>query len=193
MSHESSISACIWGWQRAGAHEQVKGHNLGVKAMTFDITRYRQGYSIGAGAVVLCGTKILLVRLGYGAHQGDWALPGGYVEPDETIEVTIQREVLEETGVVADTEGLIAVRSRVLAHENSLYLIFLLRTATEQTQPDGVEILEARFFPLEEVQTLPNVTPMTRLIAARAAQSAFHMLQPAQIPPYARSEFVLFI
>lgn len=40
----------------------------GLAGMTFDITRYRHGYSIGSGAVVLCGTKILLVRLGYGSN-----------------------------------------------------------------------------------------------------------------------------
>ena len=87
--------------------------------MAFDIARYRHGYSIGAGAVVLFGEKILLVRLSYGSSQHQWSLPGGYVELEETIDVTIKREVLEETGVSAEIEGLLAVRSRVLAHENS--------------------------------------------------------------------------
>jgi ADP-ribose pyrophosphatase YjhB (NUDIX family) len=161
--------------------------------MTFDISRYRHGYSIGAGAVVLCGEKILLVRLSYGSSQRQWSLPGGYVEPEETIDVTIKREVLEETGVSADVEGLLAARSRVLAHENSLYLVFLLRAATEETRPDGVEVREACFFPLEEAQALPDLTPMTHLIVARVAQGDLRLLQPIQVPPYATSEFVLFL
>jgi len=45
--------------------------------MTFDIERYRRGYSIGAGAVVLCGDQILLARLAYGSSRGQWSLPGG--------------------------------------------------------------------------------------------------------------------
>lgn len=161
--------------------------------MSFDTTRYRHGYSIGAGAVVLRGPNILLVRLGYGAYQDQWTLPGGYAEPNETVDVTIKREVLEETGVSAEVEGLVAVRSRVLPGENSMYLIFLLRADTQEARPDGIEVLDARFFSLEEAQALPNATPVTRLIAARAAQDALHPLQPVQVPGYATSEFVLFM
>ncbi len=161
--------------------------------MTFDSTRYRHGYSIGAGAVVLCGTKLLLVRLGYGSHKHQWALPGGYVEPDETVDVTIKREVLEETGVVAEVQGLVAVRSRVMPDENSMYLIFLLRADTEDTHADGVEVLDARFFSPEEAHALPDVTPMTRIIAGRVSTGEFRLLQPLQVPSYATSEFVLFM
>ena len=161
--------------------------------MTFDIERYRRGYSIGAGAVVLCGDKILLVRLGYGSSREQWSLPGGYVEPEETIDVTITREVLEETGVSAELEGLIAVRGRVLSDENSMYLVFLLRAATEKAQPDGVEVLEACFFSLAEAQALPDLTPMTRLIVARAAKGELRLLQAVQVPSYATNEFILFM
>jgi ADP-ribose pyrophosphatase YjhB (NUDIX family) len=161
--------------------------------MTFDSDRYRRGYSIGAGAVMLYGDKILLVRLGYGSSRGLWSLPGGYVEPEETIAITITREVLEETGVSAEVEGLIGVRSRVLSAENSLYLIFLLRATTEEAQPDGVEILDARFFSLEEALTLPDLTPMTHLIVARVAQGELCLLQSMQVPSYPTNEFILFM
>jgi ADP-ribose pyrophosphatase YjhB (NUDIX family) len=161
--------------------------------MIFDIERYRRGYSIGAGAVVLYGDKILLVRLGYGSSREQWSLPGGYVEPDETIDVTIRREVLEETGVNAEVEGLIGVRSRVLSAENSLYLIFLLRATTEEAQPDGAEVIDARFFSLEEALTLPDLTPMTLLIVARAAKGELRLLQSMQVPSYPTNEFILFI
>jgi ADP-ribose pyrophosphatase YjhB (NUDIX family) len=161
--------------------------------MTFDIERYRRGYSIGAGAVVLCGDKILLVRLGYGSSRELWSLPGGYVEPEETISITVTREVLEETGVSAEVEGLIGVRSRVFSAENSLYLIFLLRATTDEARPDGAEVLEACFFSLPEAQALPDLTPMTRLIVARAAKGELRLLQAVQVPSYATNEFILFM
>ncbi len=43
--------------------------------------------------------SLLLIRRGGHPFQGCWALPGGFLKPDETIEQCALREVEEETGV----------------------------------------------------------------------------------------------
>jgi 8-oxo-dGTP diphosphatase len=43
--------------------------------------------------------KILLIKRGTKIFRGYWALPGGRVEPKETVEETVVREVKEETGL----------------------------------------------------------------------------------------------
>jgi ADP-ribose pyrophosphatase YjhB (NUDIX family) len=160
--------------------------------MTAHGARYRQGYSIGAGGVVLAGDKVLLVRLGYGRYKDQWAIPGGHVEPGETFDVTVRREVLEETGVSAEVQGLIAARSRVHPDENSAYLIFLLRASSEKTKADGVEVLDARFFTRDEVETLANVTPMSRILIIRALEGKLRLLEYVPVPAYPTSEYALF-
>src|SRR5215469_15166329 len=116
--------------------------------------KYRQGYSIGVGAVVVCGTKALLVRLAQGEGKGEWAIPGGFVEPQETIEQAIHREIWEETGIQADLKGLIAARNRVSSTENSAYFVFLMQAPDEATHADGVEVEPACYFTLPQVQNL---------------------------------------
>ena len=50
--------------------------------------------------LVIKNKRILLVKRGQGSfiEIGKWALPGGYLEQDETCEQAIIREVREETG-----------------------------------------------------------------------------------------------
>lgn len=50
-------------------------------------------------AVVLCSGKVLLVRRGRAPGKGLYALPGGFLEPRETVYQSALRELQEETGL----------------------------------------------------------------------------------------------
>ncbi len=109
--------------------------------MTDDVFKYHHGYSIGVGAVVVCGTKVLLVRLLQGEGKGEWAIPGGFVEPEETIDQAVHREVWEETGIKAELKGLLAARSRVSSTGNSAYFVFLMQAPDENSHAMGLKWL----------------------------------------------------
>lgn len=48
-------------------------------------------------ALVVCGSHILLVQRSGKVGRDQWALPGGFKDPGETIKNCIERELLEET------------------------------------------------------------------------------------------------
>lgn len=160
--------------------------------MTFDITHYRTGYSMGVGGIVMFGDNVLLTCFGIGANKGEWAIPGGFVERDETITAAVQREILEETGVNAEVDGLIGVRHRFTKDENSAYFIFLLHADSGEAQADGIEIQEARFFTFDEVQNLPRLRTFSKTLVNLVFEQKTKLLTAHAHPDFSLNEFILY-
>lgn len=58
---------------------------------------------IVVAAVIEDGNRFLVTRRQPGVHlAGMWEFPGGKIDPDETHEAALRRELLEELGVEAD-------------------------------------------------------------------------------------------
>lgn len=62
-----------------------------------------------AAAVIISKGRVLLARRKPGeSHQGFWEFPGGAVEPGETLEECLARELREELGLPATVGDVIA-------------------------------------------------------------------------------------
>lgn len=59
--------------------------------------------------MVLRGDRALVVRRANPPLAGRWGFPGGVLELGETVAEGAMRELVEETGVVADPDGTLTV------------------------------------------------------------------------------------
>lgn len=93
--------------------------------------RIRDGLAWGVGAVVSDdASNVLLVR-----ERGQWTVPGGGVEPGETLAEAVKREVREETGVRISVGGVQAVTELTVLHrEETAQFNFATYTATPETR-----------------------------------------------------------
>jgi 8-oxo-dGTP diphosphatase len=59
------------------------------------------------GAIAIRDGALLLIRRGHAPSRGRWSLPGGRVEPGETPQQALVREMAEETGLTVEVGELV--------------------------------------------------------------------------------------
>lgn len=98
--------------------------------------------------------KILLVQ----ERDGRWALPGGWVDVDQSVRSNTVKEVLEEAGLEAEPLRLIAVQDRNLRNPPpyiyGVCKIFVLCRALGGQFRPNLETLDSGYFPLDALPPL---------------------------------------
>ena len=93
--------------------------------------------------------KLLMAKHSYHkTHR--YALVAGFVEPGESIEEAVHREVLEEIGI--KIKNLKYQKSQSWPFPNSLMLAFTAEYDSGDIKVDGDEILKAKWFKKEEIE-----------------------------------------
>jgi NAD+ diphosphatase len=110
-------------------------------------------------AVVMKGNRILLARNALN-KTGRWSILAGFVEPGETFEGCVHREVLEEVSVEVAADGYLG--SQPWPFPDQLMVGFLAHWKSGELRPDGVEIAEAGWFGPDDHPPLPMHGSLSR-------------------------------
>ncbi|HEX2653185.1 MAG TPA: NUDIX domain-containing protein [Xanthobacteraceae bacterium] len=122
--------------------------------------RFTRGLTLGVRAVVIDGSnRVFLIKHSYVAG---WHLPGGGVEPGETLLRALGRELAEEGNIVlVEPPKLHGFFFNTSASQRDHVAVFVVRSFRQIAPPrPNYEIADHGFFPLDALPE--DVTPGTQ-------------------------------
>lgn len=123
---------------------------------------------VGACVIVVSPEQKILFQLR--KDNGCWGLPGGSMEPGESLEQVAVRELFEETGLAGAQLSLLQVFSGKdmyyqYPHGDEVYNVvaaFICNTYSGQLMKEENEVAALQFFSLDELPTV--ISPPDQIV-----------------------------
>ena len=134
--------------------------------------------------------KVLLVRHTYGTAKDRVLLPGGYVMEGELPTVAVEREIAEETGVIAKAKSVMAVQCK----PDQWCLVFVMEYISGTPRSDAYENSEVLLVPAAEAIKRDDITNMSRELLTTYISGTYTELQKSDYIPASTvaEHYVLF-
>lgn len=109
--------------------------------------------TVACDGLLIENGKVLLVRRRHMPEKGKWAIPGGRIEDNETVEECLKRELREEIGVDVAPIRLFGVYSKPERDPRGIIsLVYLVQRINGELKA-GSDADEVRWF---DLSTLPE-------------------------------------
>lgn len=138
-AHTSTIELQLLPSLRAEGSEHV--HGRAIHCPSCDLTYFHNVASAVACFVLDESGRLLTVRRARDPEKGTLDLPGGFVDPEETVDDAVRRELREETGLEATEVRLLFSIPNVYPYS-------------------GVDVYTADLFYLTRVKSFDGATAM---------------------------------
>lgn len=112
-------------------------HNYRIRGLSVD-------------GIIIKADTILLIQRKYDPYAGYWAIPGGYVDFDETVEEAVAREVHEETGLIVTSSSFLGIYSNPKRHPKQIVAVTFV-TETTGIPHAGDDAMAFSYFPLSSL------------------------------------------
>jgi len=130
-------------------------------------------YPALSNAVIVAVEKEGRLLLGHNVNfpQGRYSVLAGFVEPGETLEEAIRREIFEESGITV--KNIRYFGSQPWPFPNSMMFGFNADWESGEPQADGDELSDVRWFSPKELPDIPpSISISRKLIDDWLARSA---------------------
>jgi NAD+ diphosphatase len=173
-----SYARAMIGWRRMHRYcGRCGATTLSAKAghvlvCTNPVCRHEQFPRLDPAIIVLVidGDRVLLGRQA-SWPKGRYSTIAGFVEPGESLEDAVAREVHEETGIRVD--GILYHSSQPWPFPSSLMLGFTARAATQEIDLRDLELEDARWFTREDIVAGTPYLPPSVSISFRLIEHWF--------------------
>jgi len=110
--------------------------------------------------------RLLLIKRGHEPGAGLWSLPGGRIEPGETDQQAVAREVLEETGLRVECGRLLGPAELPGPGDSVIVVNDYLAVVTGGQLAPADDAADARWVTAADLTTLPLTDGLADYLAA---------------------------
>jgi 8-oxo-dGTP diphosphatase len=129
---------------------------------------------IGVYGIYIKNNAVLLIKKSRGPYEGMYDLPGGKIEPGETIEAGLKREFIEEVGCEISSHTFLSENEYTTENYKGApfrhfgtYFIVSLSSDDIKTGADGEDSLGAEFIHLDILDTV-EISPIAKPMILKA-------------------------
>jgi 8-oxo-dGTP diphosphatase len=123
--------------------------------------------------------RLLLIKRGHDPGAGLWSLPGGRVEPGETDQQAVAREVREETNLTVECRGLLG-RAELPGPDGTVIDVSdYLAVVTGGELAAADDAADARWVAAADLECLPLTSGLADYLAAWGAYPGVRFDEPA--------------
>jgi len=126
---------------------------------------------VGCLAVVRRGNKVLLAQRSLSPGIGKWGFPGGMQELGETLFECAQRELIEETGIMAEPRSVLTAiesirqdeKGKIMTHFTLVCVLLDWHQGEGEPLEDARQVRWLTLAEAEALDTFPDAVPVMRL------------------------------
>jgi NAD+ diphosphatase len=156
---------------RCGNNGLVSDFIKSFRCPACDFVFYLNPAAAVAGLVVNADAELLVVVRNHAPAKGTWDLPGGFLDPGETCEEGLRRELNEELNLEIVSSRYFCSAPNEYAYGGVVYptvdAAFICEIdPTQAIETDADEIASAGFLPLSEIKVAKFGLPSIRTIVS---------------------------